>query len=33
MTQVCAQCDEEKEIVNERGVCLDCTDGPTTFFG
>lgn len=29
----CSRCSEEKAIVNERGICLDCTDGPVTFFG
>jgi hypothetical protein len=29
----CARCEEEAEQLNDKGVCLDCTNGPTTFFG
>ena len=31
--KTCSRCDEEKPLLNERGVCLDCSQGPMTFFG
>jgi len=29
----CSRCEKEKPVLNDFGVCLDCENGPTTFFG